>query len=163
MRHETILKKLIEIKEAKSGKEAKEKLDKLIRAMQICIEEKDKDKMDIRHLVGWYLKLWNNEPPEKLMSTKYESIIARHLKDLVKIYQQNSETVEQLKKDYENFKNTQKKGSKGITQFRALLPAIKKSVIKRSSMSEEYKKSKDEYELPSNLIFTSDEDEDVPF
>ncbi len=127
MRHETILKKLIEIRNSRSGKQAREKLDKLIKGLQVYLEEKQKDKVDIRHLMGWYLQLWNNEPPEKLMSVKYQAIIGKHLKELVKIYQQNGETTDQLKSDYENFKKTQKKGAKGITQFRALLPAIKKA------------------------------------
>jgi len=127
MRHETILKRLIDIRNSKSGKEAKKKLDELIKGLEVYIEEKKKDKVDIRHLMGWYLQLWNNEPPEKLMSVKYQAVIGKHLKELVKIYQQNNESIEQLKADYEKFKETQKKGSKGITQFRALLPAIKQA------------------------------------
>ena len=171
MRHETILKKLIEIRNAKSGKEAKTKLDKLIKGLQIYLEDKQKDKVDIRHLMGWYLNLWNNEPPEKLMSVKYQAIIGKHLKELVKIYQQNNEFIEQLKADYEKFKETQRKGSKGITQFRALLPAIKKSqkTQKKKWTSPENERGLDYYlkaveqDEEPDLSIPNDNEEDVPF
>ncbi len=170
MRHETILKRLIEIRNAKSGKEAKTKLDKLIKGLQIYLEDKQKDKVDIRHLMGWYLNLWNNEPPEKLMSVKYQAIIGKHLKELVKIYQQNNESMEQLKADYEKFKETQRKGSKGITQFRALLPAIKKSqkTPKKKWTSPENERGLDYYlniaqqEEDLGIPNVSDE-EDIPY
>lgn len=170
MRHETILKRLKEIKDAKSGKKAREKLESLIKAIETYIDEKNKDKIDIRHLMGWYLKLWNDEPPEKLMSTKYTAIIGKHLKELVKIYQQNKETINQLKADYENFKNTQKKGAKGITQFRALLPAIKKAQKskKKKWTSPENERGLDYYlnaaqedSFPEEIETINDED--VPF
>ncbi|SNZ08254.1 hypothetical protein SAMN06265182_1236 [Persephonella hydrogeniphila] len=169
MRHETILKRLIEIRSSKSGKEAKEKLDKLIKGLQIYLEDKQKDKVDIRHLMGWYLNLWNNEPPEKLMSVKYQAIIGKHLKELVKIYQQNNESIEQLKKDYENFKSTQRKGAKGITQFRALLPALKKAQNKpqKKWTSPENERGIDYYlnavQQEEDLsIPNASDDEDVP-
>jgi len=162
MRHETILKRLIEIRNAKSGKEAKTKLDRLIKGIQVYLEDKQKDKVDIRHLMGWYMELWNNEPPEKLMSVKYQGIIGKHLKELVKIYQQNNETVEQLQADYENFKNTQRKGARGISQFRALLPAIKKSqkTQKKKWTSPENERGVDYY---LQHINKPDDTEDVPF
>ena len=165
MRHETILKRLIDIRNSKSGKEAKKKLDELIKGLEVYIEEKKKDKVDVRHLMGWYLQLWNNDPPEKLMSVKYQAIIGKHLKELVKIYQQNGETVEQLKKDYESFKNTQRKGSKGITQFRALLPAIKQAknqTSKKQWTSPENERGLDYYLQDENFPQSIDE-EDVPF
>jgi len=171
MRHETILKKLIEIRDTRSGKQAREKLDKLIKGLQVYLEEKQKDKVDIRHLMGWYLQLWNNDPPEKLMSVKYQAIIGKHLKELVKIYQQNGETTDQLKSDYEHFKKTQRKGAKGIPQFRALLPAIKKAQNqeRRKWTSPENERGLDFYinaaeqeEEDLSIPNVSDDDEDVP-
>ena len=165
MRHETILKRLIDIRNSKSGKEAKKKLDELIKGLEIYIEEKKKDKVDVRHLMGWYLQLWNNDPPEKLMSVKYQAVIGKHLKELVKIYQQNNESIEQLKADYEKFKETQKKGSKGITQFRALLPAIKQAknqTSKKQWTSPENERGLDYYLQDENFPQSIDE-EDVPF
>jgi len=167
MRHETILKRLKEIQMSKTGKEAKQKITQLINALEVYIEERQKDKVDIRHLMGWYLKLWNDEPPEKLMSIKYQAIIGKHLKELVKIYQQNGETTNQLKADYEHFKKTQRKGTKGITQFRALLPAIKKVQQERKKWtSKENERGLDYYldyiEKQNQPEEINLDDEDVP-
>ncbi|NPA53198.1 MAG: hypothetical protein GXO21_00865 [Aquificae bacterium] len=168
MRYETILKKLKEIRNSKSGKEAQKKLDKLIKQLEIYIQTKEKDKVDIRHLMGWYLKLWNDEPPEKLMSVKYQAIIGKHLKELVKIYQQNNEDIEQLKADYENFKKTQRKGAKGITQFRALLPAIKKAQNQNKWTTPKNERGVDYYiqSLEDDLAIpnanSNEDDEDIP-
>ena len=170
MRHETILKRLKEIRNSKSGREAQSKLNKLIKQLEIYIEEKQKGKVDIRHLMGWYLEFWNNNPPEMLMSVKYQAVIGRHLKDLVRIYQQNGESIEQLKKDYQEFKETQKRGAKGITQFRALLPSIKKAKSFKNKWTSpenerglEYYLGEEDLSIPNVNPRKKDDEEDVPF
>ncbi|HIQ49565.1 MAG TPA: hypothetical protein EYH56_00040 [Nanoarchaeota archaeon] len=101
------------------------------------------------------------------MSIKYQAIIGKHLKELVKIYQQNGETTNQLKADYEHFKKTQRKGTKGITQFRALLPAIKKVQQERKKWtSKENERGLDYYldyiEKQNQPEEINLDDEDVP-
>ena len=170
MRYETILKKLKEIRSSKSGREAQNKLDKLIRQLEVYINEKQKGKIDIRHLMGWYLELWDNNPPEMLMSVNYQAVIGKHLKDLVKIYQQNGESIEQLKKDYQEFKETQKRGTKEITQFRALLPSIKRTKeSKKKWTSPENERGLDYYlgeedlSIPNVNPNNKNDEEDIPF
>ncbi len=175
MRLETILKKLQEIENEKDGKKAREKLKELIKLLDFKIkkeiERKQKHGKAVQHLVGWYLQLWDSQPPESFGRTEYLSVIGKTFRELLVIYENNGLTLEDIKKDYEVFRTSNKTpsfllGDKSITRFRAVLPQLKqlsKEGIKKWTMSEEYRKPKDEYELPSNLIFSSDEDEDVPF
>jgi hypothetical protein len=86
-------------------------------------EEKGEGKK-LQHLMGWYLKLWDNRPPESLRFVDYRSIIGKHLKELAEIYERNGESIEDLKRDYEAFKNSRKDWN-GILQFRQQLPNLK--------------------------------------
>ena len=78
----------------------------------------------IQHLMGWYLKLWDNRPPEALRFVDFKHIIGKHLKELAEIYERNGESIEDLKRDYEAFKNSRKDWN-GILQFRQQLPNLK--------------------------------------
>jgi hypothetical protein len=76
--------------------------------------------------MGWYLRLWENRPPESFRFTDYKFIIGKHLKELAEIYERNGESIEDLKRDYEAFKNSRKDWN-GILQFRQNLPNLKKA------------------------------------
>jgi hypothetical protein len=90
-------------------------------------EEEDKEEgKKLQHLMGWYLKLWDNRPPESFRFTDFKYIIGKHLRELAEIYERNGESIEDLKRDYETFKNSRKDWN-GILQFRQNLPNIKKA------------------------------------
>jgi hypothetical protein len=86
-------------------------------------ERKDYGKK-LQHLVGWYLALWHNRPPESFRFTDYKYIIGKHLKELIEIYEKHGEDIESLKRDYETFKAS-RRDYNGILQFRQQLPNIK--------------------------------------
>jgi hypothetical protein len=99
-------------------------------------EEEDKEEgKKLQHLMGWYLRLWDNRPPESLRFVDYKTIIGKHLRELIQIYERNGESVEDLKRDYEAFKNSRKDWN-GILQFRQQLPNIKQSQGKEWSSYE---------------------------
>ena len=88
-------------------------------------EEEDKEVgRKVQHLMGWYLKLWDNRPPEALRFVDYKHIIGKHLRELAEIYERNGESIEDLKRDYEVFKQSRQQWN-GILQFRQQLPNIK--------------------------------------
>jgi hypothetical protein len=89
-------------------------------------EEGKEDGKKLRNLIGWYLSLWNHQPPESFRFTDYKYIIGKHLRELIQIYERNGESIEVLKRDYEAFKNSRKDWN-GILQFRQNLPNIKKA------------------------------------
>jgi hypothetical protein len=89
-------------------------------------EEEKEDGKKLQHLMGWYLRLWDNRPPESFRFTDYKYIIGKHFKELAEIYERNGEGIEDLKRDYEAFKNSRKDWN-GILQFRQNLPNIKKA------------------------------------
>jgi len=105
-------------------------------------EEKKENGKKLQHLMGWYLRLWNNRPPESFRFTDYKYIIGKHLKELLLIYERNGEDIEALKRDYEAFKNSRKDWN-GILQFRQQLPNIKNTGTEWSS--EENRRGKDYY------------------
>jgi len=133
MRLRTILKEIDKILTLWQGDiESKEKalleLAKLRNRIYVKVREEEEKKghgNKLRHLMGWYLSLWDNKPPERLRFMNPEKIIGKHLKELIAIYEQNGEDVEALKRDYERFKQTWKTGDKGIMHFRSALPQIK--------------------------------------
>jgi hypothetical protein len=86
-------------------------------------ERKDYGKK-LQHLMGWYLALWHHQPPESFRFTDFKYIIAKHLKELIEIYEKHGEDIESLKKDYETFKAS-RRDYNGILQFRQQLPNIK--------------------------------------
>ena len=171
MRYETILKKLLEIKKAKSGKEAKEKLDHLIQSIQFKIEEdrrkKEKYGKAIQHLIGWYKQLWNNKPPESFGRTDL-AVVGKVFRELLIIYENNNLTVEDIKKDYENFLKGNKipnflLGDKSITRFKSVLPQLKQ-LWEKSTEQKKWTSPENERGLDYYLkAIQTDEDEDVPF
>jgi len=98
----------------------------------------------LRHLMGWYLDLWDGKPPEMLRFMNPNQIIGKHLKELIAIYEQNGEDIEKLKKDYEEFRRTWKTGDKGILHFRSALPQIKQK-RKGFYMSPEFRRGTEYY------------------
>ncbi len=153
MRTKTILKELEEAlmllgQGSKEGYlKGIDKLSKLKNRLALKVQEEEKKKGDsskLRHLMGWYLNLWENKPPEALRFMQPNQIIGKHLKELIAIYEQNNEDIETLKKDYEEFKRTWKTGDKGILHFRSLLPQIKQKT-KGFHMSPEAKRGVDYY------------------
>ena len=144
MRLESILKKLEAILTEKDGRKAKQKLLELIEEIRTRLEaQKNKeDGKAIQHLMGWYLNLWQDKPPEMLRYMDYKSIVAKHLRELTAIYRRNGEDIEELKKDYEEFKKSWGKGDRGILHFRHALRYIKQQEGKSQWVDEEYKTGK---------------------
>jgi hypothetical protein len=124
-------------------------------------ESRKEDGREIQHLIGWYLQLWNDRPPEMFKyAVEYKAIIGKHLRDLIHIYKRNNEDIEQLKKDYENFKK-QRKEWNGLLNFRNQLPNIKgKSGSNKDWASPENQRGKDYY---LKNWTKEDDDEDIPF
>lgn len=133
MRLESILKKLKEINNSKDGKDAKQKLKKLIQEIEYKVqkeeERKNKYGKEIQHLIGWYLQLWNNKPPESFGRTEYLAVIGKIMRELIIIYNNNSANIENLKEDYETFLQGKFPafllGDKSISRFRTVLPQLK--------------------------------------
>jgi hypothetical protein len=93
--------------------------------MEIKEEEEEKeDGKKLQHLMGWYLRLWDNRPPEALRFVDFKHIIGKHLKELLEIYERNGEDIESLKREYEVFRQSRRDWN-GILQFRQQLPNLK--------------------------------------
>ncbi|GAB6075761.1 hypothetical protein [Desulfurobacterium crinifex] len=105
------------------------------------LEEREKKKEkelsrepEVRKLISWYENLWNGTPPEFYKYGEPRKVIGKHFKDLIKIYRNNNLDVEDLKMEYEAFKEANLKligwkkkllGNRGIVQFRYVLPQWK--------------------------------------
>jgi len=121
-----------------------EKTFKMLDEAREMMVKEGTDGKELQHLMGWYLQLWNNKPPEMFkFSTKYKSIIAKHLKELIHIYKRNNEDAQQLKRDYESFRKTRKEWN-GLLNFRNQLPNIKNKQ-NREWTSSENSRGKDYY------------------
>jgi len=84
----------------------------------------------IQGLLSWYLRVWNNNPPEYLRMAKKtaNSAIAKNLKELLEVFEGNEE---KLKEEYLEFKTADEKRLKweqrrllwdrGIFNFRKVL------------------------------------------
>ncbi len=132
MRHETILKRLQDILNSKSGKEALKKLQILTEELSAYIQRQEEKKQKygqaVRHLMGWYLQKWNGSPPERVGRANWQDVVGKTLRELVIIYEQNSLSVDDIKKDYEDFLKLKEgwlKGDGSITRFKAVLPSLK--------------------------------------
>jgi len=151
MNHRQILKKLEKFDELLKDKRFKDAID-IVHELKARLEEeieKEEQRGDygkeLQHLMGWYLNLWNQKPPEMFKySVEYRAIIGKHLKDLIQIYLRNNEDIEQLKKDYENFKKSRKEWN-GILQFRNYLPNLKGKPNTQEWCSPENQRGKDFY------------------
>jgi hypothetical protein len=132
MTEKQILKKIdkaLELLMQKDIREALKVLMELKTRLEMEMKEEEEEKEDgkkLQHLMGWYLRVWDNRPPESLRFVDYKTIIGKHLKELAEIYERNGEDIEALKRDYEAFKNSRKDWN-GILQFRQNLPNIKKA------------------------------------
>jgi len=138
--------KVIELLMQKNIREAFKVLVELKARLEMEIKEEEEGKEEgklVRHLMGWYLKLWDNRPPEALRFIDYKSIIGKHLKELAEIYRRSGESIEDLKRDYEAFKNSRRDWN-GILQFRQQLPNLKNTKGTEWS-SEENRRGKDFY------------------
>ena len=170
MREKQVLKKVERALEQLRKGNLKETVNTLLELKHRLREEIEsksskKDYSDkLRHLMGWYLRLWNDKPPETLRFMQPHAIIAKHLKELIAIYEQNEEDIETLKRDYENFKNTWKSGDRGIMHFRSALPQLKQK-DKGFYMSPESKRGVDYYlnQLKDNKEEVWDEDDELPW
>ena len=169
MRLESIYKQLKEGIEAIRGARTREefikgmnKLLELQAKIEIKLKKKEKENTGkkLQHLMGWYLKLWNNKPPEFLKFSNPKAIIGKHLKELIKIYEQNGEDIEALKKDYEHFLETWKKGNRGILHFRSVLPTIKQH--NQDWVSPENKHDESKYKV-INVDELFDDNDKLPF
>ena len=182
MRLETILKRLYEIKDAPDGNKAYQRLEKLIQTLEYKVQEekerKEKYGKAIQHLVGWYLNLWNNTPPESYGRTNYKAVIGKIFRELLIIYENNNLKIEDLKKDYEKFKEGTGiqnflLGDKSISRFKQVLPQLKqlekknkKTRKKWTSPENErgldyYLKAVEQEEEP-DLSIPNDNEEDIP-
>ena len=111
---------------------------------EIMEEEEDKNEgKKLQHLMGWYLRLWDNRPPEALRFIAFREIIGKHLKELMEIYERNGESIEDLKRDYEAFRVSRHQWN-GILQFRKELPNLKNAKGNEWS-SPENQRGKDYY------------------
>ncbi len=132
MRHETILKRLNEILQESSGKRAKEKLIRLVEELSAYLQRQEEKKARygkaIQHLMGWYTQTWKGNPPEKIVSASWQDRVGKVLRELIIIYEQNNLSVDDIKKDYEDFLKLKEgwlKGDGSITRFKAVLPSLK--------------------------------------
>lgn len=151
MRIETIIKRLEEALTERDGRKAREKLEKLLYELKLRASRKDQDDGKVlQHMVGWYLQLWEQKPPEMYRFLDHKSIVAKQLRELITIYRRNGEDIEKLKEDYEEFRKTWHKGDKGILHFRSALRYIKQ---RQGSewVDEEYKTGKDFWGEGDNL------------
>jgi hypothetical protein len=130
MTEKQILKKIDKALEALARRDIREVFRVLMELkvrLEAEIREEEEEKEDgkkLQHLMGWYLKLWDNRPPEALRFVDFKHIIGKHLKELMEIYERNGEGIEELKRDYETFKQSRKDWN-GILQFRQQLPNLK--------------------------------------
>jgi hypothetical protein len=130
MTERQILKKVekaIEFLTQKNIREAFKVLMELKTRLEMEMKEEETEKQDgkkLQHLMGWYLSIWNNQPPESYRFTDYKYIIGKHLKELLEIYERNGEDIESLKRDYEAFRQSRRDWN-GILQFRQQLPNLK--------------------------------------
>ncbi|MEM3426721.1 hypothetical protein [Hydrogenobacter thermophilus] len=160
MRHETILKELDKILREPNPAKKKELFLSLRESLASYIQRKEelKEKYGraVQHLIGWYLSLWNNKPPEALSRTKWQDTVGKVLRELVIIYERNNADIDEIKKDYESFKNSKGwlRGDGSITRFRSVLSQIKQQ---SKWVSEENMRSMSEYES------LWDEDDEMPF
>ncbi len=148
MKIETIIKRIEEILAERDGRKAKEKLVKLLQEMKLKAENKksqDNGKV-LQYLMGWYLQLWDEKPPEMFRFVDFKSIVAKQFKELAEIYKRNGEDIEKLKEDYEEFKKAWSKGDKGILHFRSALRYIKKQDQGSEWVDEDYKVEKNFWE-----------------
>ncbi|ADU96003.1 hypothetical protein Theam_0029 [Thermovibrio ammonificans HB-1] len=109
---------------------------------------------EVRELIAWYRELWNNEPPELLRFSDPWKVIARHFKDLIKIYRNNNLDTDTLRYEYEAFKDANPKligwkkkllGDRGIVQFRYVLPRWKGDTSGKKWTTEENERGLDHY------------------
>jgi len=149
MTEKQVLKKIEKVLELIMQKEIREAIKVLI-DLKVKLEAEIKEKNEgkehgkkLKHLMGWYLSLWNHQPPESFRFTDYKLIIGKHLRELIQIYERNGEDIETLKRDYEVFKSCRDR-SNGILQFRMELPNIKGTKAKEWS-SAENQRGKDYY------------------
>jgi hypothetical protein len=128
MTEKQILKKIdkaLELLTQKNIREAFKVLMELKTRLEMEMKEEEKeDGKKLQHLMGWYLRLWDNRPPESLRFVDYKTIIGKHLKELAEIYERNGEDIETLKRDYEAFRSARQQWN-GILQFRQQLPNLK--------------------------------------
>ena len=149
MTEKQILKKVeraIELLAQKNIREAFKVLMEIKVRLEAEIRKEETEKEDgkkLQHLMGWYLKLWDNRPPESFRFTDYKYIIGKHLRELAEIYERNGEGVEELKRDYEAFKQSRREWN-GILQFRRELPNLKNAKGSEWS-STENQRGKDYY------------------
>lgn len=134
MRHETILKRLNEILQESSGKRAKEKLIRLVEELSAYLQRQEEKKArygkTIQHLMGWYIQTWKGNPPEKIGRANWQDMVGKVLRELIIIYEQNSLSVDDIKKDYEDFLKLKEgwlKGDGSISRFKAVLPNLKQT------------------------------------
>ena len=149
MTERQILKKIDKALEFLMHKNIREALKVLMEIkvrLEAEIREEEEDREEgkkLQHLMGWYLKLWDNRPPEALRFVDYKHIIGKHLRELLEIYERNGEYIETLKRDYESFKSARQNWN-GILQFRRELPNIKNAKGNEWS-SQDNQRGKDYY------------------
>jgi hypothetical protein len=121
------IERVLQMLTQKNVREAFKELMELRTRLEMEIKEEEEEKeggKKLQHLMGWYLRLWENRPPESFRFTAFKYIIGKHLRELAGIYERNGEGIEDLKRDYEAFKNSRKDWN-GILQFRQQLPNLK--------------------------------------
>jgi uncharacterized protein YukE len=130
----TLLRQLEQVLESKTGQEAYKRLTKIVEELRQYIqfheERAERYGKSIQHLMGWYIKLWNGTPPESFGYSKWQDRVGKALRELIQIYEQNGLGVEDIKKDYEEFRRLKEgylKGDGSITWFRTVLPRIKRT------------------------------------
>lgn len=139
MRIDTVLKRIeLAIDHLEKGEVVKayRTLKDIREGLKETVEKKKNKKREpeVRELITWYENLWNGTPPEFYKYGEPRKVIGRHFKDLIRIYRNNNLDIEDLKLEYEAFKDANPKligwkkkllGNKGIVQFRYVLPQWK--------------------------------------
>jgi|GEM_PF-840060 hypothetical protein len=130
----TLIKKLEKIRELlKVGDlaTALAEVETLLEKLTLTVEKPEDSSLarKLQHLMGWYLRIWDGNPPEALRFVSYRDVLGRHFKGLIQIYERNGETIDDLKRDYEAFKEKEFRSGKSacsLLEFRMKLPLIKK-------------------------------------
>jgi len=80
----------------------KEEIEKLKAEIEKLKRREEKEKTDakaMRKMFAWYLNLWNGEPPEKFKYERWNTVLGKKFKKLLKLFQDEKKVM----KEYEKF------------------------------------------------------------
>ena len=187
MKTKTILKQIDDILalwkgDKKKKQKAVKKLVELRNRLALKVQEEEKRQLSKNptayNLFRWYYGLWNKQIPEGNAGRAVNVF-----KELLEEFKLPEEEIKELYSWWKELDKDElpfyiKKGysiiltapeTRSITDFKGKLRYIKglkreiQENLHKQGMSEEYKKPKEDYNLPEELTFNDDDTEDVPF